>query len=156
FVPDPVYLEFMPPEDEILPTKEQPLPAADSPTADLPGYISESNPQEDPNEDDEDPKEDPANYPVDRDDDDEEEEEEHPVPADSILPPLVYRITARMSIKEQPPTPVWSEAEIDRLLAIPSPPPSPLSPWLSPLPQIPSPPLPISSPVPVSSPPLPC
>nr|GFA18939.1 hypothetical protein [Tanacetum cinerariifolium] len=97
FVPDPVYLEFMPPEDEILPTKEQPLPAADSPTADSPGYISESDPEEDPNEDDEDPKEDPVNYPVDRDDDDDEEEEEHPVPADSILPPLVYRITARIA-----------------------------------------------------------
>ncbi|GJY06073.1 hypothetical protein Tco_0373127 [Tanacetum coccineum] len=40
------------------------------------------------------------------------------------------------------------------LLAIPTPPPSPLSPWSSPLPQIPSPPLPpILSPLPVSSPP---
>nr|GEY23133.1 hypothetical protein [Tanacetum cinerariifolium] len=60
-----------------------------------------------------------------------------------------------MSIREQSPTPVWSEAEIDRLLAIPSPPPSPLSIWSSPLPQIPSPPLPVSPPFPVSSPPLP-
>nr|GEY64572.1 hypothetical protein [Tanacetum cinerariifolium] len=56
---------------------------------------------------------------------------------------------------EQPPTPVWSEAEIDRLLAIPSPPPSPLFPWSSPLPHIPSPLLPVSPPLPVSSPPLP-
>nr|GFA70512.1 hypothetical protein [Tanacetum cinerariifolium] len=46
-------------------------------------------------------------------------------------------------------------AEIDRLLAIPSPPPSPLSPWSSPLPQIPSPPLPVSPPLRVSSLPLP-
>ncbi|GJV56596.1 hypothetical protein Tco_1457601 [Tanacetum coccineum] len=41
-----------------------------------------------------------------------------------------------------------------RLLAIPTPPPSPLSPWSSPLPRIPSPPLPpILSPLHVSSPP---
>ncbi|GKB21631.1 hypothetical protein Tco_0855554 [Tanacetum coccineum] len=44
--------------------------------------------------------------------------------------------------------------EVTRLLAIPTPPPLPLSPWSSPLPQIPSPPLPpILSPLPVSSPP---
>ncbi|GJX65892.1 ribonuclease H-like domain-containing protein [Tanacetum coccineum] len=47
-----------------------------------------------------------------------------------------------------------------QLFAIPTPPPSPLSPWSSPLPQIPSPPLPpilsplpVSPPLPVSSPP---
>ncbi|GKF34001.1 hypothetical protein Tco_0107201, partial [Tanacetum coccineum] len=49
-------------------------------------------------------------------------------------------LRARMSIRDQPPTPFWSEAEIARLLAIPS----PLSPLSSPLPQIPSPPLPVS------------
>nr|GEU62324.1 reverse transcriptase domain-containing protein [Tanacetum cinerariifolium] len=49
------------------------------------------------------------------------------------------------------PTPVWSEAEIEKLLVIPSHPPSPLSPWSSP----PSPPLPLSPTLPVSSPPLP-
>ncbi|GJQ88974.1 hypothetical protein Tco_0000113 [Tanacetum coccineum] len=98
FVPEPVYPEFIPPEDE--------------------------------------------------------EEEEHPAPADSIPLP-VHRVTARMSIREQPPTPFWSEAKTARLLYIPSPPSSPLPPWSSPLPQIPSPPLPISSLVPVSPPPLP-
>ncbi|GKE35000.1 hypothetical protein Tco_1454322, partial [Tanacetum coccineum] len=48
FVPKPVYPEFMPPEDEILPAKEQPLPVDDSPTADSPSYIPESDPEEDP------------------------------------------------------------------------------------------------------------
>ncbi|GKD17415.1 hypothetical protein Tco_1206573 [Tanacetum coccineum] len=43
-----------------------------------------------------------------------------------------------MLIRDEPPTPFWSEAGIARLLAIPSPPPSLLSPWSSPLPQIPS------------------
>ncbi|GKA80874.1 hypothetical protein Tco_0787566 [Tanacetum coccineum] len=51
--------------------------------------------------------------------------------------------------------PFSSEAEVDRLLAIPSPPPSPLTSYSSPLPQIPSPPLPVSSPLPISPPPPP-
>ncbi|GKC76102.1 hypothetical protein Tco_1126876, partial [Tanacetum coccineum] len=43
YVPDPAYPEFMPPEEEILLAKEQPLPAALSPTADLPGYVPEDD-----------------------------------------------------------------------------------------------------------------
>ncbi|GKE79197.1 hypothetical protein Tco_1545317 [Tanacetum coccineum] len=103
-----------------------------------------------------------------------EEEEEHPGPADSTAVPLpaadqapsaeetesfetdesaatppphpTYRVTARISIPAPVPTPVWSDAEVARLLAISTPP-------SSPLPQIPSPPLPpILSPLPVSSP----
>ncbi|GJU53068.1 hypothetical protein Tco_1226782 [Tanacetum coccineum] len=175
FVPEPVYLEFMPPEDDVLPAEEQPMPAAVSPTADSPGYILKSDPEEDQEEDDdEDPEEDPTNYPTNRDDDDdeeeepsgnevddeeededdEEEEEEHPALADSIPPP-VHRVTARISFRAQTPVLLLSDTEVSRLLAIPTPPPSPLSPWSSPLPQIPSPPLPISSPSLVSPPPLP-
>ncbi|GKE93600.1 hypothetical protein Tco_1574695 [Tanacetum coccineum] len=72
FVSEPVYLEFMPPEDEILPAEDQPLPAAVSPTADSPGYVPESDPEEDPKEnDDEDPEEDPADEGDDGDDEDE-------------------------------------------------------------------------------------
>ncbi|GKD24307.1 putative reverse transcriptase domain-containing protein [Tanacetum coccineum] len=125
FVPKLVYPEFMPLEDDVLPAEEHPLPGVASPTADSPGYISESDPKED---DDEDPEEDPANYPTDRDEeeeeepskdeaddkdedeDDDEEEEEHPASVDSVPPP-VYDVTARMSIREQPPTPFWSEAK---------------------------------------------
>ncbi|GJW51133.1 hypothetical protein Tco_0092484, partial [Tanacetum coccineum] len=55
-------------------------------------------------------------------DEDEDEEEGHPALANSI-PPLIAR-----------------------LLAIPTPPPSPLSPWSSPPPQISSPPVPVSPP----------
>ncbi|GJZ54775.1 hypothetical protein Tco_0609968 [Tanacetum coccineum] len=51
--------------------------------------------------------------------------------------------------------PFSSEAKVDRLLAIPSPPPSPLTSYSSPLPQILSPPLPVSSPLPISPPPPP-
>ncbi|GJX69818.1 reverse transcriptase domain-containing protein [Tanacetum coccineum] len=204
FVPKPVYLKFMPSEDEILPAKEQTLPAADSPTTDSPGYILESDPEEDlEDDDDEDPKEDPAGYLDDRGDDDDdedepsdddedeevdieaddEEEEEHPAPADSTVvalpaidqalsaeetepfktdesaatppPHPVYRVTARISIPAPVPTPVWFDAEVATLLAISTPPSSPLSLWSSPLPQIPSPLLPpILSPLPIS-PPLP-
>ncbi|GJS93324.1 hypothetical protein Tco_0800292 [Tanacetum coccineum] len=174
FVPEPVYPEFMPPEDDVLPAEEQPLPAAVSPTADSPGYITESDPEEDPKEeDDEDPKEDPADYPTDRDDDEEEEEssrddaddeeedededeeeEEHLALANSVPPPA-YRTTARMSIRAQTPIPFPSEAEVDRLLAISTPPSSPLTSYSSLLPQIPSPPLPVSSPLPILPLPLP-
>ncbi|GJR95343.1 hypothetical protein Tco_0267517 [Tanacetum coccineum] len=70
-------------------------------------------------------------------------------------PHPAYHVTARMSIRDEPPTPFWSKVEISRLLDMSSPLPSPFSPWSSPLPQIPSPPLPVSSPVPISPPPLP-
>ncbi|GKC33794.1 hypothetical protein Tco_1046178, partial [Tanacetum coccineum] len=160
----PVYLEFMPPEDEVLPAEEQPLPAAVLPTADSPGYDDDVDIEGD------------------------EEEEEYPAPADSTVvalpavdqapsgeetepfetnesaatpsPHPAYRVTARISIRDEPPTPFWYDTEVSRLLAIPTLPPSPLSPWSSPLPQIPSPllppilsPLPVSPPLPISSPP---
>nr|GEY30722.1 hypothetical protein [Tanacetum cinerariifolium] len=129
-------------KDDVLPAEEQPMPVVVSPTADSPGYILEY----DPEEDDEDPEEDPADYLTDRDDEEEDEEssgdeaddkdedkdegeeEKHPALADSIPPPPVHRTTAKISIPIQAPTPFCSKAEIDRLLAIPSPPPSPLSP----------------------------
>ncbi|GKF26087.1 hypothetical protein Tco_0081981, partial [Tanacetum coccineum] len=110
------------------------LPIAASPTSESPGYIPESDPEEDPEEDDEeDPEEDPADYPVDRgddrDDDDDAEEEEHLVSGDPAVAPA----------------PFLFEEVAKRLLALPTPPPSPLSLYSSPLPQIPSPPLLIPS-----------
>ncbi|GKA36340.1 hypothetical protein Tco_0722831 [Tanacetum coccineum] len=75
YVPELVYLEYMPPEDDVLPAEEQPFPVASSPTTESPGYVPESDPEKDPGEDDkEDPEEDPANYPADRGDDDDDEE----------------------------------------------------------------------------------
>nr|GEZ38707.1 hypothetical protein [Tanacetum cinerariifolium] len=70
FIPQSVYLEFVPPEDDVLQVEDQSLPTAVSPTLDSPGYITESDLEE---EDDEDPKDDPVNYPTDRDDDEEKE-----------------------------------------------------------------------------------
>ncbi|GKE44621.1 hypothetical protein Tco_1471905, partial [Tanacetum coccineum] len=160
--------EYMPLEDKILPAEEQPLPAAAPPTTDSLGYVPESDPEEEPEEDDEDPEEDPADYPADRDDDDdedededEEEEEEHPAPADSVPP--VHRMTARLcsylgqisNIVQgprfeisviagvrllEPSISLPPREEVERLLALTTLPPSPLTPLSSPLPQIPSPP----------------
>ncbi|GKB51777.1 hypothetical protein Tco_0902530 [Tanacetum coccineum] len=117
FVPEPVYPEFMPPEDEVLPAEEQPLPAAASPTTNSPGYVPESNPEDDLEEDDdEDPEEDPADRGDDDDDEDEssdddededvdikgdEEEEEHLAPADSIaiaLPAVDHALSGTPSL----------------------------------------------------------
>ncbi|GKD89816.1 hypothetical protein Tco_1365323, partial [Tanacetum coccineum] len=140
FVPKPMYPEYMPQEDEILLAEEQPLPAAASPTANSPGYVLESDLEEEPEEDDNDPEEDLADYPADRDDDDEEEEEEeepsrddaddededkdeeeeeeeelHPAPADSVPP--VHCMTARISIRDEPSISLPPREEVERLLA---------------------------------------
>ncbi|GKB25287.1 hypothetical protein Tco_0864688 [Tanacetum coccineum] len=76
FVPEPMYPEYIPQEDGILPAEEQPLPAAASPTANSPGYVPKSDLEEELAEDDEDPEEDPADYPADREDDDDDEDED--------------------------------------------------------------------------------
>ncbi|GJS78717.1 hypothetical protein Tco_0728598 [Tanacetum coccineum] len=138
FVPELVYLEFMPPEDEVLPAKEQPLPTAVLPTADSPGYVHESDPEEDPEDDDvEDPKEDPANYPANGGDDGvivAEETEPFETDESAATPPPhpTYRVTARISIRDELPTPFcitrkrWRCCGFGVWLDIPSPPASPI------------------------------
>ncbi|GKF06876.1 hypothetical protein Tco_0037544 [Tanacetum coccineum] len=137
------------------------MPAAASPTTDSPGYVPESDPEEEPKaNDDEDPEEDPADYPADQDDDeeeeepsgddaddedeDEEEEEEHPALADSVPP--VHHMTARISILDEPSISLPPREEVEKLLALTTPPPSPLTPLSYPLPHITSPPFPASPP----------
>nr|GEU61538.1 putative reverse transcriptase domain-containing protein [Tanacetum cinerariifolium] len=72
--------------------------------------------------------------------DSEEEEEEHlalTVPALALHttpPPSAYRVTARISIQPHIPMPFLSELEVERLLTIPTPPLSPVSPTSYPLP----------------------
>ncbi|GKE74086.1 hypothetical protein Tco_1536127, partial [Tanacetum coccineum] len=135
YVPEPVYPEFMPPEDDVLPAEEQPLPAAVSPTADSPGYITESDLEEGLEEDDEDPEEDPADYPTNRDDGEEEEEESSKDDADDEEEDKDEEEEEdeeeEISIQVQTPISLPSETEI------------------------PSPPLPVSPPLPISPPPLP-
>ncbi|GJW14681.1 hypothetical protein Tco_0018814 [Tanacetum coccineum] len=67
-------------------------------------------------------------------------------------PHPAYRMTARITIPEPLPVPAWSDSEVARLLAISSPPASPLSPWSSSPPQIP---VPLSPPSPVLTAPPP-
>nr|GEX70048.1 hypothetical protein [Tanacetum cinerariifolium] len=169
FVPEPIYPEYIPLQDEhILPAEEQPLPPVVSPTAESPGYVAKSDPEEDHEEYEEDETEDsPIDYPMDggddRDDDDgdssgydtdvededeeDEEEEEHLAPADSAVVTPIDEFT---SISLPP------EVEVKRLLAMPTPSPSPLTSLLPPSAgerlarciapaALPSPPLPPSS-----------
>ncbi|GKE51774.1 hypothetical protein Tco_1486930 [Tanacetum coccineum] len=112
----------------------------------------------DDNDDEDKSSEDDEDDDVDIEADDDEEEEEHPAPADSTTVALLavnqalsaeetepfetdesaatppphpaYRVTARISIPTPVPTPVWSDAEVARLLAISTPPSSPFFPWL--------------------------
>nr|GEZ02232.1 hypothetical protein [Tanacetum cinerariifolium] len=51
FVPEPIYPKYIPLEDKhILPTEEQPLPPIVSPIAESPGYVVESDLEEDSKE----------------------------------------------------------------------------------------------------------
>ncbi|GKG14147.1 hypothetical protein Tco_0353747, partial [Tanacetum coccineum] len=131
FVPESMYPEYMPQEDEILSDEEQPLPATASPTTDSPGYVPEDD--ADDEEEEEEPSGDDADdEDEDEDKDEEEEEEEHPAPTDSILP--VHRMTARISIWDEPSISLPPREEAERLLALTTLPPSPLTPLSSPLP----------------------
>ncbi|GJQ92629.1 putative reverse transcriptase domain-containing protein [Tanacetum coccineum] len=135
YVPEPVYPEYIPLEDEhVFPAEEQPLPPDDSPTAESLGYIIELDPEEDPEEYEDDETEDgPADYPMDggddgddddRDssgddaDDEDEEEEEYLALVDStIVVPTDEHPQVSISL---PP-----KAKVERLLAMTTPSPSP-------------------------------
>ncbi|GJU68554.1 putative reverse transcriptase domain-containing protein [Tanacetum coccineum] len=140
-----------PPSPDYVPGPEEPEQAPPSPIY-VP-FVPEPGIYRSPTlrgleEDDEEDLGGSADYPADRriDDDD-----EHLAPAEPAAvaysadqdPYIAYRVIARMSIRTQAPTPFLSEEVAERVLALPTPPPSPLSPYSSPLPHIPSPPLPI-------------
>ncbi|GKF70868.1 hypothetical protein Tco_0203925, partial [Tanacetum coccineum] len=123
-----------------FPAKEQQLLYTISPTTDSPRYIANS----DLEEDEEDPEEDPTDYPADRGDDDDDDDESSDDDKDDD------------DVEEDEEQPALADSDkAERFLAIPTPQPSLLTPLSSPLPHIPSLPLPISPPLHVSSPPLP-
>ncbi|GKC70331.1 hypothetical protein Tco_1116214, partial [Tanacetum coccineum] len=176
YVLEPMYPEYIPLEDEhVFSAKEQPLPPVVSHTIESPGYVVESDPEEDLQEyedDESDPEDGPVNYPMDEgddgddddgdssrddvddeddvdeedeDDEDEEEEDKHLAPADSvvvastielvsppkgtdpIIPPPSTDIAttgARIIVRLQASISLPPEAEVERLLAMPTPPPS--------------------------------
>nr|GFC65301.1 hypothetical protein [Tanacetum cinerariifolium] len=148
YIPGPEHAD-----DEII-AEDQPYAEDASPIAQSPEYVPESDFEAHPeDDDDEDLEEDPVDYPADGGDAPSAEETK-PFETDesAATPPShhAYRTTARISIPSPVPMPAWTDSEVARLLAISSPPASPLSPWSSPPPQIPFPPLP-----PILSPPSP-
>ncbi|GJY08656.1 hypothetical protein Tco_0375710 [Tanacetum coccineum] len=144
YIPGPEGPQTPPvPQDEdehVFPAKEQPLPLVDSPTAESPRYITESDPEEDPEEYDDDEIEDgPTDYLMDGGDDgedddgdssgddfndedeEEEEEEEHVAPANStIVVSTDEPVSPPKASISLPP-----EAEVERLLAMTTPSPLP-------------------------------
>nr|GEW18752.1 retrovirus-related Pol polyprotein from transposon TNT 1-94 [Tanacetum cinerariifolium] len=143
YVPEPMYPEYIPLEDEhVLPAEEHQLPPIVSPAAESPGYVTESDPEEDPEEYEDDETEDGL------EDEEEEDEEEDLAPAYSavviptlklvsppegtepvIPPPFTDTTTtrARITVWLQASIPLPPEAEIERHLVMPTLPPSPLT-----------------------------
>ncbi|GKD65518.1 hypothetical protein Tco_1307626, partial [Tanacetum coccineum] len=171
---DEIVVEDQPDAEDASPTAQstdyvpesnpEPDPEEDDdedPEEDLVDYFADGG---DNRDDEDEPSEEDEDDDVDTEPDEDEEEEEHPAPTDFVVVALpttdrapsakeiepAYRVIARISIPATVPTPVWSDAEVTRLLAISTPPSSPLSPWSSPLPSLPSPSLPLSLPSPVS------
>nr|GFA59210.1 hypothetical protein [Tanacetum cinerariifolium] len=73
YIPGPEYLEYLPPANDVLPVEKQPLPAAVSPTAESPGYITDLEYEMEPEEedgDDEKSEGDSSEYLTSRGDDD--------------------------------------------------------------------------------------
>ncbi|GKD46254.1 hypothetical protein Tco_1270899 [Tanacetum coccineum] len=161
YIPEPEYPGYLVPADVEAPLEDQPLPVDASPIALSPGYVADSDPEEDPEEDH-------ADYPADGGDDDEpsdddtddeddepfkdeddDEEEEYLALANSSVVPVVDPVpsagdTEAFETDESAPIPrsPQTKARIAEHAAAPTPP----SPPPSPLPQIPSPPLHVSSP----------
>ncbi|GJX85437.1 hypothetical protein Tco_0336211 [Tanacetum coccineum] len=136
YVLEPIYPEYIPLEDEhVFPVEEHPLPPVDSPAAESPGYIAESDPEEDPEE-----------YEDDETEDSPEEEKEHLAPADfTVVVPTVELVSppkgtepvipqsstditttgARIIFWLQAFISLPPEAEVERLLVMTTPSPSP-------------------------------
>ncbi|GKB68861.1 hypothetical protein Tco_0930273 [Tanacetum coccineum] len=106
YIPEPEYPEYLVPSDDEAPMKYQPLPTDASPISLSPGYVADSDLEEDPEENS---KEDHVDYPADGGDDDDEpsdddddddddtdeepfedeEEEEHLASVDSPAAPVI-------------------------------------------------------------------
>ncbi|GJV04046.1 hypothetical protein Tco_1337615 [Tanacetum coccineum] len=116
FVPEPEYPEYLVPSKDEAPMEDQPLPADASPVALSPGYVPDSDPEEDSEEEhadypadggdgDDEPSDDDTDD-DDADDDDEEpfeddeEEEEHLAPADSPVIPIVDPVPSASGLQE--------------------------------------------------------
>nr|GFA47705.1 hypothetical protein [Tanacetum cinerariifolium] len=130
--PEPIYPEYILLEDVyILPDEEQPLPHVVSPTVESPEYVAESDQEEDQEEYKDDEAEDgPVNYPMDRGDDgdDDDGDSSGDDGTEPVMPPPstdTATTGARITIRLQAAIPFPPEAEVERLLAMPTPLPSP-------------------------------
>ncbi|GKF23219.1 hypothetical protein Tco_0075541, partial [Tanacetum coccineum] len=99
YVSGPEYPKYLAPSDKEVPVKDQPYDVADSPIALSPGYVADSDPEEDFEDG-------PVDYPADGGDgnnDDsfdnneeeeasEEEEEDHMAPVDSVVASVVDHV----------------------------------------------------------------
>ncbi|GJT91881.1 putative reverse transcriptase domain-containing protein [Tanacetum coccineum] len=132
YVPEPVYPEYLALPDDEIPMEDQPLPGDTSPIALSPGYIADSDPEEDL-----------ADYPTDRGYDDDDELLAIPTPPPSLL---ILLSSPLYQIPPPPTSPTYAQAPLGYratiMRATPSPiplllvrlPPSPLPPISSPLP----------------------
>nr|GEU49661.1 hypothetical protein [Tanacetum cinerariifolium] len=129
YVPEPEYPEYLePPADDI---------------------VDEDPPHDDPEEE---KNVDYANEPEEEDPKEEDPKEEDPEEEESDDNAT---LGARISIRPQTHMPPLFESRVAELLAMPTPPPSPLTPVSSPLLESPSPPFPVPSLPPIPSSPLP-
>ncbi|GJS96230.1 UBN2 domain-containing protein [Tanacetum coccineum] len=156
YVPGPVYPEYLAPIDDKIVAEDQPYADYASPVALSPGYVANSDPGEDPADKGDDDDDDDSSDDDEEKEEASEEEEEHLAPTDSVVapavdpvpsseetesfkmdestatpppPPPTNRTTplgARISIRPQSSMPFPSEAEVKRLLPLPTPPSSPL------------------------------
>ncbi|GJY71237.1 hypothetical protein Tco_0474940 [Tanacetum coccineum] len=122
----------MAPSDDEVPVEDRPFVVAYSPITFSPGYVADSDPEEDSEDG-------PIDYPADGE---EEEEEEHLAPADSVVAPVVDHVPSSEETESfetdesaaTPPSPLislsppFAEERLARCLAAPA---------------LPSPPLPI-------------
>nr|GEV19541.1 putative reverse transcriptase domain-containing protein [Tanacetum cinerariifolium] len=125
YVPEPEYPEYLVPSDAKVPLEDQPLHVNASPTAASPGYVADSDPEEDLEDDhtdypadgwdgddepsDDDDDDDDTDEPF-EDEDDDEDEEEHLASIDSSAVPIVdpvlsARDTEALEADEPAPTP---------------------------------------------------
>nr|GEV95796.1 hypothetical protein [Tanacetum cinerariifolium] len=121
YIPGPVYLEYLPSADDVFLAEEQPLPAVVSSTTELPGYITDSEPEMDPKEEDGDDKKGGAptvpapalhsSIYASEDSDQTEPFEEGETAA--TPPPSAYRVTARISVRPHIHMPFPSKSEAD-------------------------------------------
>nr|GEV72493.1 hypothetical protein [Tanacetum cinerariifolium] len=150
YVPEPMYLEYIPLEEEhVLPAKEQPLPPEYEDDESEDGMVEYPMDEgDDGDDDDNDPSRDNTDDKDEDEEDEEEEEEEHLALADfavvvptikpvsppegtkPVIPPPFTDITttgARITLRLQASISLPPEAEVERLLAMATPPPSPLT-----------------------------